>query len=605
MINQELKYILMKYAFKRNRPISHPIIGKNDISTLKKLGLNKELVICPPDKGKGVVIMNREDYCRKMMNILGDVSKFRPSDIDPFKLSIKLEDKLNRYLLKLNNSNIITDDLYNVLRASGTSLGVLYGSPKVHKTDCPLRPILAAYNTHNYKLAKYLSNLLIPYTSSEHTLTNSLQFVNQILPHNGSHIMASFDVESLYTNVPLREAIEITANTVYDNPLHTFPFSKDIFIKLLELATLDSFFVFDHGVYQQIDGVAMGSPLAPALANIFLIYLEKKLFSSDNNTNAHWPTFYKRYVDDTFATFRQREDIEIFLTSINSLHEQIKFTVEIESDSALPFLDVRITRSNNTFSSGVYRKGSFTGLGTNFLSCCPRIFKINACKTLIFRAYHLSSSLMTFHREMEFLESFFKSNSVPMQIFHRCTRNFLDKIYRPSQPITTVSKELRYFSLPYIGKLTSKLNRELVALLSSAFPTIEFRLVYSNPYCIGTLLPYKDKFCSAMRSSVVYHYKCPRCNLGTYIGSTSRLLRVRMSEHFGISHRTSEPLTQKENSPIARHAERCHVYFNLRDVTIIETASDEKSLRIAESILIRKNNPSLNRDVAAYPLLLK
>ena len=110
------------------------------------------------------------------------------------------------------------------------------------------------------------------------------------------------------------------------------------FHKFLEISVKNSYFIFNSELYEQIDGVAMGSPLGPILANIFMCHLEEKIFN--NNNLAYKPKFYRRFVDDTFAVFENTNQAELFLTFINNLHKNIKFTVEIEKDNCLPFLDI-------------------------------------------------------------------------------------------------------------------------------------------------------------------------------------------------------------------------------------------------------------------------
>ena len=88
----------------------------------------------------------------------------------------------------------------------------------------------------------------------------------------------------------------------------------------------------------------------------------------------------------------------------------------------------------------IYRKPTFSGLGVNFLSNCSLKFKINAVKTLLFRAYHLSSNWDMFHREVQFLASFFKQNSFPFQVFYDECKKFLNKIFEP--PIIHTAQKL-------------------------------------------------------------------------------------------------------------------------------------------------------------------
>ena len=87
--------------------------------------------------------------------------------------------------------------------------------------------------------------------------------------------MGSLDVDFLFTNIPLEEAIETCTNELFKESETLEGLSKTEFKELLSLATKDSHFIFDGTVYKQIDGVAMGSPLGLTLADAFLVYREK------------------------------------------------------------------------------------------------------------------------------------------------------------------------------------------------------------------------------------------------------------------------------------------------------------------------------------------
>ena len=76
------------------------------------------------------------------------------------------------------------------------------------------------------------------------------------------------------------------------------------------------------------------------------------------------------YVDDTFLLFRDPAHANLFLNYLNSKHQNISFTCEIENNNSLPFLDVNICRNSNKFDTKVFRKSTFTGLGTSFFSHC-------------------------------------------------------------------------------------------------------------------------------------------------------------------------------------------------------------------------------------------
>ena len=131
---------------------------------------------------------------------------------------------------------------------------------------------------------------------------------------------------------------------------------------MLEICVLNSYFIFNNKLYRQVEGLGMGLPLAPTFANIFLAHHEKN-WLNDCPVN-FTPFFYKRYMDDTFILFNDPSHAPLFLQYLR--HSNYNFTIEVETGGSLPFLDALISRDNNSFVSSVYRKPTFTGLGTFF-----------------------------------------------------------------------------------------------------------------------------------------------------------------------------------------------------------------------------------------------
>ncbi len=135
--------------------------------------------------------------------------------------------------------------------------------------------------------------------------------------------------------------------------------------KLFKFATSGTQFLFNGEYYDQVDGVAMGSPLAPTLANLFLGYYEGKWIDEYEGIK---PSYYTRYVDDIFAVFNNSNDASLFLTYLNTKHPNIKFTYEPENNNKLSFLDVCIDKSEQNIITRIYRKDTFSGVLTNYLS---------------------------------------------------------------------------------------------------------------------------------------------------------------------------------------------------------------------------------------------
>nr|XP_027207334.1 uncharacterized protein LOC113800746 [Penaeus vannamei] len=138
----------------------------------------------------------------------------------------------------------------------------------------------------------------------------------------------SFDIESLFTNVPLRETTEIIVNKTTTLTLNEFGLDKTTYGKLLDIAAHHSVFTFNESLYTQVDGVAMGSPLGPCYANTFLCYHEQAWLN--NCPSSFKPIYYRRYMDDTFLLFNDPSHINPFMSYLNSQHPNIRFTCEAE-----------------------------------------------------------------------------------------------------------------------------------------------------------------------------------------------------------------------------------------------------------------------------------
>ena len=137
------------------------------------------------------------------------------------------------------------------------------------------RPILSAINTPVYKLAKYLVPILSLLTVNDCTVKDSFTFAKEVINFDHNHFMASLDVESLFTNIPVDERIKNAVDDLFSSNMYRGKLSKSELYYLLKLATSESSLSFDNILYKQIDSVAMGWPLGPTLANAFLCHYEK------------------------------------------------------------------------------------------------------------------------------------------------------------------------------------------------------------------------------------------------------------------------------------------------------------------------------------------
>ena len=134
-------------------------------------------------------------------------------------------------------------------------------------------------------------------THNEFTFEDSFSFAKEITKLDSSFFMASIDVESLFTNIPLKKAINNCVSDLHNKNLYNGKLNKSDLFKLLEIATSESSFIFGFLFYKQIAGVTMGSPLGPTLANVFLCHWLDYCLSHFK------PIVCRRYVDDIFILF--------------------------------------------------------------------------------------------------------------------------------------------------------------------------------------------------------------------------------------------------------------------------------------------------------------
>ena len=157
---------------------------------------------------------------------------------------------------------------------SGSAPAHIYGTSS--DSFLKLCPIVSSVSTFNYNLAHFLCDLLSPLVPNDYSCKDTFSFVSQIENANLSkRFLVSYDVTGLFTNIPLQETIDIAINLIFNhNP--NLNITKKELKKIFLFATSHTRFIFNSKFYNQIDGVAIGSPLAPVLANIFMGFYKSK-----------------------------------------------------------------------------------------------------------------------------------------------------------------------------------------------------------------------------------------------------------------------------------------------------------------------------------------
>ena len=212
---------------------------------------------------------------------------------------------------RIEKSGTLSTEKYKKVKAVGSRPLILYGLCKVHKaiTDIclPFRPIFSAICIPSYKIAKFLVPELSSITFNEFTIKGSFAFAEEIVHQDNKLFMGSLGVNSLFTNIPLEETINICANMLDNNEDVIEGINKGDLKSFLSLATQESYFNFNDVLYKQKDGVATGWPLGPTMGNVFLSFYEIKWL--EQCPKEFKLVFYRRYVDDIFVLFESAEHL--------------------------------------------------------------------------------------------------------------------------------------------------------------------------------------------------------------------------------------------------------------------------------------------------------
>ncbi|CAF1001348.1 unnamed protein product [Rotaria sordida] len=576
----KIKTLLNEFGNKLKKKVDNevPNLSTDELNAITTLLNEHSLVISKVDKGNAIVVMNRSDYLIKANEILDDKRAFKKLNQN---LTDKRENEFIKFLLQLKRNKIISPDEYKLMRPkTGSRTLEAYFLVKVHKSGQPVRPIISSYNSYNYNTAKYLATLLKPAISTcPSYVKDSFDFARIIKEKkNLPGLMCSLDVSSLFTNVPLDKAIDIAIKKIkLFHPKLTI--DDENLRELFYYCTKRTNFTFNNEHYDQINGVSMGSPVAPILAHLYMSELEENI----SNFKGKKPSIFYRYVDDIFMIFHgtQRE-LALFVSFMNKLELSIKFTLEKQTDNKLPFLDVMVERTNSELITYVYRKPTDTGLYLRWTSNQPRSYKINLIKCLCTRAKRICSSDNLFKQELEYYKSTFITNGYPINIIKKTIRSIELNINKEKQ-IHNIRKI--FISVPYYGECSLVLANKIKKIIQTPTTHIIFGFKAGNR--ISSL------FSRILRKTndnkrIVYGYSCYDCK-GYYIGQTARGAEIRKEEH-------KNALNGKGYSKIAEHCLNKN-HRNNWDTDILAIESNDLKRNIKESLLMDWYNQKKDKQV--------
>jgi len=362
--------------------------------------------------------MNSDYYHNNIKTILQDDTKFRSTEnscCDAIKRKAnKLIDQINK-----ETKTKFCDKLTGTFKP-----GYIYGNPKIHKDKLnpKLRPIISTIPTPTYELSKKINEIINAYMPNKYSVSSTIEFISLITCCKPNNYMGSLDVESLFTNVPLYDTIDIILNYTYRHPSLPPPKISEESLKeaLVLCTTMCPFSTYEGKTYIQIDGVSMGCVLGPTFANYYMGHLEEKVL----NNNPNKPEIYCRYMDDIFISSDKDNSLQILKDSFEK-QSVLKFTFEKSNNDEINFLDVHIKSNGNIFHTSVHIKDTNNGDYLNYKSICPQRYKVGVIKTLLHHAYLISSNWDVFDKEIFRLKQTLINNNFPQYLIEQTIKQFL------------------------------------------------------------------------------------------------------------------------------------------------------------------------------------
>jgi hypothetical protein len=553
------------------------------INVLQNLRKDKNIIITRADKGNATVIMNRREYEEKVLSLLSDGPyKLLPKDPIP-DVHKKVVDLCKRFV----QENQMKDDTCNSLISNNKRCPIFYGSPKIHKQNIPLRPIVDYRKSPTYKLASYLVPILKCLCTDQFNLKKSYEFVDNLKSTKirRTESLVSFDAVSLFTKVPIDETLNII-NTKLKNSnewKEITDLSVENVMTALDLCVRNTNFLWKGNYYSQQEGSAMGSPISPVFCELFLQEMETNVV-----LRHPYISFYRRYVDDIFAIVKSRY-INQVLADLNGFHPSVQITTEIEQNESIPFLDVLLTRKENAaFGFKVYRKQTHTDKYLNYNSHHHHSQKVSVIDTLVYRAFKICDE-DNISDELHHIRKCVYENKYPMKLINERISIMQTRTQRNVKPV----KDREWVAIPYIGAVTYKLARILRKYLS-------LNLGYYTGTKLSSLLnSFKDKCTSENVCCGIYSVQCSSCSK-KYIGETKRDFTKRYSEH--LQHCKH---LRVEQSAIALHlAEHPGNFPDNGSLVLLEKEHRQFFRKTKESLYIRKcpNKMNTNEGWKVHPV---
>jgi hypothetical protein len=588
------------------RPTKRHNLSTRLRTALRRLQQDDSIIIKPADKGGATVIWDKNDYLQEATRQLENPNHYR-------KLERDLTSKINKSIINTINSEINLGHLPNfkvddlIIRKPRTP--IFYMLPKIHKANTPGRPIVSNTYGPTEPISKYLDSLLR--TKVIHTksyikdTTDFLQKIQEIGHIPSTAILCTVDVTALYTNIPHLEGIEasLTALSGLQKP------PRSTLETLMKIVLSSNCFEFNNEYYEQIQGTAMGTSMAPNYANLFMDQFEQRFLA----TQTKKPIIWLRFIDDIFMVWlHSEESLFTFLENLNSFHPTIKFT-SCHSYTEVNFLDLTVINKDNTLITKNYHKPTDANTYLHYKSCHPISQKNSIPYSQFLRMNRNNTKQDDAKNSMDKLSKAFQQRGYPEKVIKESQQKVapLTQLALLQNNTTRESKQMITYVTTYNPcgpHLMEILNKNINILQghphTSHLKKDNFRIAFRRPKNLRDILvhsristdkpppgnfkcnvkrckcckhlnthptftdslqrkTYKTKgHITCLTDHVIYLIECSLCGKA-YVGQTSQTLKERLTDHITDIHRKNRETNIAKHFKSPGHSEH---QLNIRGI---------------------------------------
>ena len=210
---------------------------------------------------------------------------------------------------------------------------------------------------------------------------------------------------------------------------------------------------------------------------------------------------------------------------------------------------------------------------------------------------------MKFHHEVDKLKKILSKNAYPQKFVDKCIQTFLNNIYIQTPKVPSVPKKELIIILPYLGNMSQIVKTKLTKARSKRMKFCKLRVIFQTNNRLKNYFHFKDFVPETLRSSLIYKFSCGSCT-ASYIGKTYRHFKVRVSEHQGVFPKTGKPVKSTLSTSVRDHMLVCDHKVMHEDFKFLGNESSRCLLELKESLFIKRDKPSLNKNLYSQELLL-